>query len=268
MAENINNNNNNDPASKKRGRNALSPDYNLQKLKQANRRSYSAENKSIIMNEGFSPAMMAQMSKMMNDMTENINKSFKVQITQMEKKMQDEFKTIKECMSEEMRTIKEENRNLKSKQVELEKRIENMERREKRNNIIITGLQMEGQSSIKEATETLFSELTDRKMEISDAYQIGKLKTVVKMATLNDKISVMKNKGKLRIKKSVKPIFLDDDMTQEDRKIQYRARQFAKENKKEGNRIKIGFQKVQINENWYTWNESNEKFEQHTTNFQ
>lgn len=69
-----------------RGRNALSPDYNLQKIKQANRRSYSAENKTILMNEGFSPAMMAQMSKMMNNMTENINKSFKVQITQMKKK--------------------------------------------------------------------------------------------------------------------------------------------------------------------------------------
>lgn len=79
--------------------------------------------------------------------------------------MQVEFMIIKEYISEEMRTIKEENRNLKSKQVELEKRIENMERREKKNNIIITALQMEGQRSIKEATETMFSELTDRKME-------------------------------------------------------------------------------------------------------
>jgi hypothetical protein len=59
-------------------------------------------------------------------------------------------------------------------------------------------------------------------------------------------------------------ILVDDDLKNEERKTQTRLREVAREERNRGTRVKIGYRKIQINGEWFTWDERAQKLK---TNF-
>jgi hypothetical protein len=54
-------------------------------------------------------------------------------------------------------------------------------------------------------------------------------------------------------------IIIDDDLTNEERKTQKKLREVIREERYRGKRVNIGYRKIQINGEWYIWDEREEK---------
>jgi hypothetical protein len=54
-------------------------------------------------------------------------------------------------------------------------------------------------------------------------------------------------------------MYKDDDLTNEERKTQKKLREMAREKRDRGKRVKIGYRKIQINGEWFIWDEKQEK---------
>jgi hypothetical protein len=57
--------------------------------------------------------------------------------------------------------------------------------------------------------------------------------------------------------------YADEDLTDEERKTQKKLRELAKEERDRGKRVKIEYRKIQINGEWFIWDEREEKLKKH-----
>jgi hypothetical protein len=68
----------------------------------------------------------------------------------------------------------------------------------------------------------------------------------------------MLSKSKLKEKKGER-MYIDDDLTKEERETQKKLRELAREERDRGKRVKIGYRKIQINRDWFRWDKRQEK---------
>jgi hypothetical protein len=54
-------------------------------------------------------------------------------------------------------------------------------------------------------------------------------------------------------------MYIDDDLTKEERETQKKLRELAREERDRGKRVKIGYRKIQINGEWFRRDEREEK---------
>lgn len=231
-----------------------------QRVEESSPEAQPDRKKSISDSSGAMTTSIDNMPKLMEEFLVKLRVEMNGRLQQIEEKMEKGFKSIEEKMDGKLKQIIDENVKLKKNQAELEKRIDQMERREKRNNLIITGLQLKPNETVINSVEGLFGEMVDRKLVIKEAFTIGNKKVLVKMDNFEDKLSLMKNKMKLKNRSGDQKIYLDDDMTTNERKIQFKARQWANDAKKEGKKVKVGYKKIQINDKWHLWDENKEQF--------
>ena len=96
-------------------------------------------------------------------------------------------------------------------------------------------------------------------IKIEDAFEVrkseGKELIVAKVASVAEKIEVMKNKGKLK----GKWIYIDDDLTKEERETQSEIRKQAREERDKGKTVKVGYKKLIINGTLFKWCEKEKK---------
>lgn len=64
----------------------------------------------------------------------------------------------------------------------------------------------------------------------------------------------MKNKSKLRNLKDIK-VYIENDLTEEERKIQKLIRERAAQERKNGNKVFLGYNKITINGIRWTWDQ-------------
>ena len=91
-------------------------------------------------------------------------------------------------------------------------------------------------------------------MEHNSARYIGKDwkgrgLALVELKTFEDKLNIMRNKRKL----TGQECYVKDDMTKREREIQAAIRKKAREARERGHEVKVGYQKIQINRKWETW---------------
>jgi hypothetical protein len=60
----------------------------------------------------------------------------------------------------------------------------------------------------------------------------------------------MLNKSKLKERKDER-MYIDDDLTNEERETQKKLREEAREERDRGKSVKIGYRKIQINREWF-----------------
>ncbi|KAF5295272.1 hypothetical protein FQA39_LY13137 [Lamprigera yunnana] len=130
-----------------------------------------------------------------------------------------------EKFMEEIKALKEDNKKLIKQVATLESKIEILERTERKNNIVIKGANL-------------------RTICKDDKNEIRTPNSNFNIRRMGPQRQTMKNKTKLR----GKPIYIDDDLTPKDRKIQTTIRGIAKTEKQNGKTLKVGFRKVIINE--------------------
>ena len=72
----------------------------------------------------------------------------------------------------------------------------------------------------------------------------------MELAEWKDKKKVLE--AKIRLKGS--QIYIDDDLTREEREVQVALRNKAKEERKKGNVVWVGYRKMRIQDEWWVWN--------------
>ncbi|KAK9722777.1 hypothetical protein QE152_g19510 [Popillia japonica] len=104
------------------------------------------------------------------------------------------------------------------------------------------------------------------KVEIKVVERIGinKSKMIIKakMNNMDNKRLVMKNKNKLKGTK----YFIDPEFTNEEEKIQKKLREVARVERDKGKQVKVAYQKMRINSEWYKWDVQKQELTKNETN--
>ena len=155
----------------------------------------------------------------------------------------------------------DEKEELIAKQSVLEARLDRLERQDKKNNIVVTGMpRINGTAGeVKTALNELLSKQLRCEATVNEAFQInlrsGGNKVIAKLRSAEEKRQVMSAKKSLQ-----KGIFISDDLIAKDQFCQYKAREFAKANRKDGVDIKIGRGRVYVNGSPHVWDENQQTF--------
>lgn len=159
--------------------------------------------------------------------------------------------------------IKKENEEIKAEMKQLLNRTEQIEREKKRNNIVVSGINMNESNPIM--VKDIMDEFLQQKLQIEvntrAAYRLGPKICLVEMESAQDKAKVMQNKAKL--KRTEERIYIDNDKTQKEREIEKQIRQLAKEARNEGIRnVKVGYLKLSIDGKEWRWNKDKEALQE------
>lgn len=192
--------------------------------------------KKFVMSNANESDMKTMMTTMMNSMAE-MKKEFTQQLSQLKETIEDKFGN---WQAEKAEII--------TKQTELELRIDQLERQQKRTSIVITGLPLTDNRTAKSAVEELFCKQMGQAVTVAEAFAIklrsGDNKIIARLLTMDDKIRVMKNKGALS---KLGNVYLSDDLIKKDQFAQYKAREFAKQMRADGKEAKVGNKRVVVN---------------------
>jgi hypothetical protein len=100
------------------------------------------------------------------------------------------------------------------------------------------------------------------KLDVKKALKINKDKMMLaKRESWEHKKKIMLNKSKLKERKGER-MYIDDDLTNEEGK-QKKLREVDREERDRGKRVKVGYRKIQINGEWFIWDEREEKLKKH-----
>lgn len=191
--------------------------------------------------------MDAELMKMLREVRNDVK-----EIKEEGKQVRKEIEELKKAMKEREEAWIKEKHELNVRVKVLEEKLEENERRERKNNIVITGLEEVGASVEKEVEEWMKKELRVE-IKVKKAYKINKGRMIV--ATLENweqKRNLMENKKKLK-ERSGEKIYIDDDLTKNEREIQRQLREMAKEERKRGKRANVGYKKIWIEGKCMKW---------------
>lgn len=142
---------------------------------------------------------------------------------------------------------------------------EREERRSRKNNIVINGLNMRNKSEdeIKKEVEELIEnmELTPK---IKAVKRVHENICMVEMKEFECKIEIMKNRYKLK-KLENRKIYIDSDLTYKERKIQKHLREIAAEARSKSSRVKVGYKYIIVDGTKWIWNEKGGSLEKDET---
>ena len=148
---------------------------------------------------------------------------------------------------------------IKEKMKNVEGRLRRLEKEQVKNNIIISGLEIkeEDGAGLKHGLEHFIERTIGVKVQIKEAREIGTKICKAELDSAYEKEMVMKNKNKL--KQLQDRIYINNEMTKEEREAQKKIKQIAEEERKKGKNTKIGFQKVTIDGTEWKWNREQEE---------
>ena len=135
----------------------------------------------------------------------------------------------------------------------LKKTIEENERKGRKNNIVIRGLSTNAKAgNIKDSARKWLEQkfgIKDKVKYVKTTGFEGKEIIIVEMDEWKTKEKIMKEKSKLRGEN----IYIDHDMTKEEREIQRKLRMRAREEKEAGRIAKVGYRKIFIDGKQWEW---------------
>lgn len=214
-----------------------------------------------------SEAMEEEIIEMLKDIKTEMreirrdNEQLKEEIRDNNKKMTTVIQELQAEVAEmrqrenEWKTEKDE---IKKKIEKLENREEDRERRNRKNNIVITGIEIAQENMIENVKQFIKQDL-GVEIGVTETYTVGKEKgtrmIIAKINSWEEKQEIMHNKGKLKGRK----IYVNHDLTVRERNIQRKLRDIAKENTEQGRRTQVAYKKIKIEGKWFSWNETEEK---------
>lgn len=165
-------------------------------------------------------------------------------------------------MKQENNKIKEENREMKKEMKEMRDRLERMEREKIKNNIIVSGLEINAINGkeLKEEIEKGITEKIGVHVKIADAMRIGPKMYKAELMSFAEKQEIMKNKQKL--KEQRERIYIDNELSKGELEIQRKIIQWAKEERKKGKIVKIGYKKATIEGKEWRWEMEKEQMKE------
>lgn len=189
-------------------------------------------------------------------------KEFKREIGELKEQLEESREEVK-AMRVELNEVKMERGEVKEEMErnlnDMDKRVERLERDKIRNNLIVTGINIDGKMG--EQLKTTMRDMLERelgvKAEIEKALKINSKKCVVEMQRWTDKVKIMEEKKKLRGKN----IFIDADLTRKEREVQRKIRERAREERVRGRKTRVGYQKLWIDGKEFRWDDQREELD-------
>lgn len=142
----------------------------------------------------------------------------------------------------------------------LERAWEYKEKEERRRNLVLRGIRI-GERGIREITEEVLKKIgVEAKIEDIKKIDIGKKDkdslVVIKVGSEEEKSRIMQNKWKLKGSE----IWLNDDLTWEERRVRWKVTQVARKEQGEGRKVRIGQGRIWIEGEWWMWDEERGEF--------
>lgn len=207
--------------------------------------------------------MEGKLLKQMKESETRINNNTDVRLTELESKFETRLGIIDVTLAE----LKEENQLLREDNKHLAAQLGQIDRDRRRNNVIISGL---AASTPEEAVVAINNALKTSGITPSPQIKnvrIMRLKSGQKiigtLQSLEEKRVVMKNKRNIKAVDG-NPVFIDDDLNPEDSKIQFLARQKAREWRKSGKEVKIGGGQIKMDGIWWRYDHGTGDFSRKT----
>lgn len=169
------------------------------------------------------------------------------------KKVNEELQKVKLEWEASAKIWRKERGEMEMRMNKLENKIEKQEKEKRRNNLIIKGMLFEDDQSLKQKVMEFFGKEMEMEVNIEEAYRLGKAEartTVAKCANFEHKVAVLKNKRKLPSN-----IYIDCDLTEQEREVQLAIRKVAREEKDRGKRTRVGYRKLEVEGVKYEWSE-------------
>jgi hypothetical protein len=173
------------------------------------------------------------------------------------KQNSEEMKYIREEISTMKEEWAKERGTLMDKLQKSEDRIEKLEKDKIRNNLVITGVEMNinNEEMLRDAVKNMIEKELGVKAKIKRAFKIGQKRCIIELRDWPDKLAILKEKGKLR----GTDIFIDSELTRKEGEIQKKIRDAAKEQRIKGANVKIRYQKLEINGKIMKWDPTRQK---------
>lgn len=130
------------------------------------------------------------------------------------------------------------------------------ERKSRKKNIIVKGVRAVGKG-IKEEIKEIVRKFMNRDIYIEKIRVIGG-GVLVELQSMENKIELMKRKGLL---KGI-GIWIEDDHTVREKQVQEWLERLKEEEKRRGHEIRVGYQKIMVDGEWYEWREKEGKLGQ------
>lgn len=168
--------------------------------------------------------------------------------------------------NEEIKNLREEARN-REQQWEVEKdqlyqridtlelKMDAQEKKKRKNNTIISGLTVED-NNLETNIEEFHKTNLEVEVKVKNAAKIRNQRNIpmykVEWNSWEDKARVMQNKYKLKNK--AERIYIENDLTINERQIQAELRNIAKTERVNNKSVKVGYRKITIDGTDYKWN--------------
>lgn len=174
---------------------------------------------------------------------------------EMRKELEDsnnETRTLRDAITAINQKWEQKYEEMENKFQKLEKRMENLEKEKRKNNIVVTGMNIDVKDEVveKKMEEWLNTEL-GVETKVKEVKRITQNKILVSMENFDKKLGILRSKTKLKGKK----IYIDSDLTSQERDIQRKLRQTANKLREEGKSVKIGHMKLIGDGKEMLWNE-------------
>lgn len=172
-------------------------------------------------------------------------------------------KDINEKWEEKEKKWQMERAEMINHQKSLEGRLNELERRDRRNNAIITGLPIDNTTDAKNTVNKYFAHL-DRPVQVTEAYEIkqqgGAGKIVIKFQNFADKMLIYKQKKSLMTTDGKSKVYINDDRTRREQEIEFHGRMLAKKLRQENKTVKMGYERLQVDGQWMIWDSEAKTF--------
>lgn len=180
----------------------------------------------------------------------------------MEKDLKDTVKTLTESLELKFQKWEEEKADLICKQRDLEKRLNELERRERKNNALITGLEAT-RDNVKVVVNNTLAKLA-QPVTVEEArvlnVQGGATKIFVRFRSFEDKMSVFNQKKGLTGLVNKTPVFINDDLTRREQEIQYHGRMFAKTMRSQNKNVRMGYGRIWVDGECWIWDDDTKAY--------
>ena len=173
------------------------------------------------------------------------------------RQLSEDFNLFREQWAKEKVELKEHVADLEKRLMVLEKKEEWKNGEDRRSNLIITGKIPERQRNLLKNVECFLKE--DVKVDVrvrnvtvlQDRNERGEMRILAKMDTFKEKMAVMNQKWRLRRMRGG-VVYIDNDLTAKQREVQKIIRDKAKEERNRGKSVRIGFQRLNVDDKCFT----------------
>uniref|UniRef100_A0A6P7G5P7 Uncharacterized protein LOC114337989 n=1 Tax=Diabrotica virgifera virgifera TaxID=50390 RepID=A0A6P7G5P7_DIAVI len=174
--------------------------------------------------------------------------------------MKNEWTKERQDLIEENELYKKENKKITEDIKELQRTIEIMDKDKRKNNLIISGLEIDTDDSatLKEIATNMIGKHLGVNINIKRACKIGIRTCLIELGNETEKTAILRNRNKL---KNVEPkkIWITEDLTKKEREKMKSLRDKAREMRDKGKTVKIGYNKITVDGKEWRWNYNEEK---------